>query len=500
MGGWVGVGGTLGASPSFKEFGMKKYEGLLAALVLLFAGCSNPVDGLLSYNDIYDIEEEEYIDQNGALAEITFSETQLVANTDTASSGAVITKVTFPETGGPWWARLVDGPGSTHNGNVTAVHYDEDDNEVNNEEESPVPAYATIAINSGVTLEVGAYSLRTQISNNNGTTLVKIFSFRVTLTPPAFSDPPSIYPKVESGANKLDIRWPKRAKAVSYTVYVGTTDVFGAATTKVLGTYPQSNEANTDYKGWTESAVMANFPDESDPLPDNTAYWVWVTASSTGGTTPPSPVAMRKTSLPIQSYFYDQYYHAGDSKYGADAQTGRPWFHGSGDNYYFTNTTSTVDAGTLGTIEGSGTIEYKMGIGGYDYIGDAVYHETWYQGENGVGSEGEDNGPFPDTSKSGADCLGLPAGVFVIKYQEDHVPPALTGHDNTPGKMKRYGAVYYWGMGAIRSSGRMESNIVNQWNGYAETVTMEEALDRFTAAKVATFLGLIPESYYKDFE
>jgi hypothetical protein len=470
---------------------MKKYGGLLAALVLLFAGCSNPVtgDGLLSYNDIYDLDEEEYINRSGVAAGIVFADAGLVGGTDTVNAGAVAVTVAFPASDGPWAAELVSGQGSNDNGLFDIRHVNDD-----GEEDEAAPAKAQLVIKEGTTLLWGPYSVRAKIHNGDGgLVFVKTFAFEVTLCPPLFKDAPKVYPFVEgNGKNKLVIRWPKRATATSYTVYVGETDDFSAASV-LSGTYNAS----------ADNAEMTAF--NGADLPDNTAYWVWVTATNSSGTTPPSPAAKRKTSLPIQPYFYDQYYHQGDSKYSADAQTGRPWFHGSGDNYYFTNTTSPVDAGTLGSVKASGTIQYSFGSQGYNYTGDVVYHETWYQGENGAGSESEDNGPFPDMSKSGADCFGLPAGVFVIKYK--NVPLVLADRDkDKPADQKRvYSAVYYWGMGAIRpvgssEAGRMESNIVNQWAGYAETVTMEEALDRFTAANVATFLGLIPEPYYKDFE
>jgi hypothetical protein len=299
----------------------------------------------------------------------------------------------------------------------------------------------------------------------------------VTLSPSLFKEAPGVYPSVVEGTNKLTIRWPKRLNA-TYTVYVGKTDDFSAASKLTTG---QVSGA-ADYRGWTESVEMTNFPgEESTPLPDNTAYWVWVTATNNLGTTPPSPVAKKKTSLPIQSFFYDNKYDLDE-----DEHEGTPYFHMySGDEYYFTDT----------------TVEYWFGESGYNFIGDVVYHETWDLGESG------DNGPFPDKGKDNAICTGYPAGVFVIKYQEGHVPEALTKYDNTPGKMKRYGAVYYWGMGTTKPStaihqaaGRVEVYIVNQWDGYAETVTAEEGIDNFTAERVSVYLKMSPEPYYKDFE
>jgi hypothetical protein len=445
---------------------MKKYGGLLAALVLLFAGCSNPVDGLLSYNDIYDLDEEEYIDRSGAAAGIVFDDMGLVGDTATKAvgAGAVAVTITFPATDGPWTAEFVSGPGSGHNAlfdiqPVAAVGEE--------------PPKAKLVIKEGSSLLYGPHSVRVKVRNESGLVFVKVFSFEVTLSPPLFKDAPGVYPFVVDGANKLTIRWPRRATATSYTVYVGKTNDFSAAS-PFTGTY--TTGGTPDYRGWTESVEMTKFPDEQTALPDNTAYWVWVTATNSSGTTPPSPVAKKKTSLPIQSFFHDNKYDLDE-----DEHEGTPYFfmgNHDGDTYYFTDT----------------TVEYRFGIGGYNYIGDVLYHETLDLGPNG------ENYPFPDKGKDNAICTGYPAGVFVIKYQEGHVPPALTQNDNTPGKQKRYGAVYYWGMGTTKpSTGRVESYIVNQWNGYAETVTLEEALDQFTAARVGTYVKMSPEPYYKDF-
>jgi hypothetical protein len=135
--------------------------------------------------------------------------------------------------------------------------------------------------------------------------------------------------------------------------------------------------------------------------------------------------------------------------------------------------------------------------GGYNYLGNVVYHEVFDPPSE------ENNSPFPNVGKHGEDCRGEGrAGVFIIKYQEGRVPKALTNYDNTPGKMKRYSAVYYWGMDGERNQNGQPitgSNIVNQWAGYAETVTLEEAMDKFTCANVRTFLGLTPEPYTKSF-
>jgi hypothetical protein len=459
------AGGALGASPSFKEFVMKKYGRLLAALVLLFAGCSNPVDGLLSYNDIYDRDEEEYIDRSGVAAGIAFADAGLVGNTIPAADGegtrTVAGTITFPATDGPWAAELVSGQGSGNNRLFEIKHVND-----SSEEDETAPTKAHLVIKEGATLEWGHYSVRVKIHNGDGgLSFVKVFSFEVTLCPPLFKDAPGVYPSVANGANKLTIRWPKRQSATSYTVYVGKSDNFSAAS-PLIGTY--TTGGTPDYRGWTESVEMTKFPGEQTALPDNTAYWVWVTATNSSGTTPPSPAARKKTTLPVQEFFHE-----------ANGEEKVPLFY-MADSYQFTETT--VQYGFPGPEAGL-----------FDYCGDIVYHELFDGGTE------TSNAPFPDKGKFDEDCIGKPAGVFVIKYQEGKKPGTLKGNNDPLGN-KWYSAVYYWGMGTIKpSTGKIQSYIVNQWNAYAETATIEEALDKFTCANIKTYLKMGPEPYEKTF-
>jgi hypothetical protein len=157
---------------------------------------------------------------------------------------------------------------------------------------------------------------------------------------------------------------------------------------------------------------------------------------------------------------------------------------GFGDYYRFTPTTVKYWGGTNGP---------------YNYLGDILYHEVFDF------SSGTSNYPFPNSLKNNPNVIGRPAGVFVIQYRTGRVPPILAAKDeNKPAEKRRtYSAVYYWGMeatvpdDAINHAGEKQAGIVNQWNNYAEAVTYEEAIDRFTAASIGTFLGLMPEPYYK---
>ena len=473
---------------------MKKRIGaaaLVFCLAALLLTCENTVlteDGGTSGFD------PDYL---AALEEaIIFSEPGLVAGTELVSPGVVVTTITFPPEDGPWEAALVKGAGDAHNRLFTIAH------EAVSEGESP--SYAELKYSGDTALDWGPYSVRIRIKNEEGVAFRKEFPFEVTLSPPLFKNAPRLYPvaaktdgsyptlemsynadnpsasnlpDITKSKNKLVIKWDKRATATSYRVWAGTmaTTIDITKDPTAAPNVPEPVLLGT-YSGDVDSVEMTDFPgDESDnDLPNNTRYWVWVDAANASGTTPRSPVATRKTSFPMQEYFYVN---------TADIQNtpNVPVLHdggGYGDYYRFTPT----------------TVKYWFGsAGGYNYLGDVVYHETVDLGPNG------ENGPFPDAIKDGASCLNFPAGVFVIKYREGRVPPVM-GTTN-----KRYSAVYYWGMGTTKPSDawhdadRIESDIVNQWNGYAERVTYEEAIDEFTAENVQKFVHIDPEPYYKQF-
>ncbi|MDR2343923.1 MAG: hypothetical protein LBD86_05270 [Spirochaetaceae bacterium] len=472
---------------------------LPAALILglLLSSCESP---LAEQPGGFDPEYE------AALKEQTiFSEPGLVVGTELVEAGATVTTISFPEEAGPWTAALVKGEGDTHN-RLFKIEPSDD----------PAEARLLIKGDDGP-LAWGHYSARIRVGNEAGLAFRRILEFDVTLTPPFFSKAPGIYPvavksdgstyptldmqystgdipDITKGKHKLVIKWDKRATATSYKVYVGTMSTTIDVTkdpTKAPNMPPDTERILLGtYDDDTTSTELTGYPTGTDGLPDNARYWVWVSASNASGETPLSPVGTKKTSVPVQSYFYENKNDKGEKQTVAN-------YHdcgGNGDYYRFTPTTAKY---WFGAGFGAG--------GGYNYLGDIVYHETIDLGPDG------ENGAFPDKIKDHANCLGLPAGVFVIKYREGHVPSTLTYNDKTPGKKKRYGAVYYWGTGAIKpeglgtKSGRVESDIVNQWGGgkkyggYAETVTYEEAIDKFTPENIVYFLGLDPEPYYKEF-
>jgi hypothetical protein len=395
---------------------------------------------------------------------IIFADAGSFVATGNVAQGATVTTITFPDTGDTWTAELASGPGDTDNALFKIVPEPAvlpsvrggvylSVNTINGKSDV---TEAKLVFKEAVTLVPILYSARIKISNGNNFTGYKIFTFDITLTPPAFTEAPKVYPQVREGKNYLDIRWGSRATATSYTVYVGKSDDFNAA--KILGTYNASSN----------SAEMTAFPDETGDLPGSTYYWVWTTATNANGTTLPSPPAKKKTSAPVQEFFWK-----------ANDENIAPMFDCyAGDYYRFTQT----------------AIKYWFGV--EHYIGDIYYHEIFDPPSS------TSNSPFPDKLKDTANCIGLPAGVFIIKYREDHVSGWLKANDKT-GK-KRYSAVYYWGMGATVPDGKphageIESGIVNQWNGYAETETLEEALDKFTCANVKTYVHVDPESYKKVF-
>jgi hypothetical protein len=444
-------------------FGIGRGVWLAAAVfALLVMGCQNTVDEPLvvtEYEDaLYDDGDSESIESG-----IVFADAMMVANTDTVNAGEKAGTVSFPDTEeGVWEAAFVPGPGATHNKRFNIVY-------VYDEKEPSVPIGATFIIKEGEgPLRWGRYSVRVRVSNEeSGLAFTKVFAFEVTQSPAPFKEAPRMYPYVVEEKNKMVIKWVKRPATTSYTVYAGTTANFNTAS--LIGTVNAS----------ADSVEFSAVPGGSGDLPINTYYWAWVTATNAAGTTPPSPAARKKTTAPVQPYFYENKDDKGvDQKEASYFDCG-----GYGDYYRFTPT----------------QVKYWFGSqGGYNYIGDILYHEIFDPQVPGS------NYPFPTGLKNNPDVVGLPAGVFVLKYPEGYVPGALTQNDTTPNKMKRYSAVYYWGMGAtvpsgMPNAGKVQAGIVNQWNNYAETVTYEEAIDKFTAANIRTFLGLMPEPYYKHF-
>jgi hypothetical protein len=469
---------------------MKKYLSLLAILALLSGGCDNLTTGEASAvkeyapwdmsdepEDSWELGEDDVpeYDNQKAMQVANMKESIVFADTgefipgvgeEGVEAGTPITVITLPETG-VWTVDLTAGKGDTDN-DLFEVTYDTgiSPNIVN-----PGISYsmgsgggdvaASVVIKENVTLIPAAYSVRIKIDNAaDGITFYKIFEFALSeivegAPPPDFKEAPKVYPKIKDGKNYLDIRWEKRASATSYAVYVGTTDVFDAA--EKLGDYG-------------EKITSAEFDNDGEGLPEDTPYWVWITATNkANATTQPSPAAKKRTTAPIPEFFWEP-------KDGI-----LPLFDCLGaDHYRFTQTTTGVGMGM--------TIKYWFGV--EHYIGDVYYHEKFYP-------SGADNKPFPNQGKGKENCIGYPAGVFVIKYQEGHVSKWLQGNDNTPGKMKRYSAVYYWGMDTPETIRGYEhqSYIVNQWAGYAETVTLEEALDKFTCARIGSYLAMGPEPY-----
>jgi hypothetical protein len=471
---------------------MKKYLSLLAILALLSGGCDSllpngedvtkeydPWDMSSEPDDSWEeIEDDDYPEPDNLeamqlaniKASITFADTgSFIGGAGTVDAETPITVITLPETG-TWTVGLSAGKGDTDN-DLFTVKYDTGVSP----SVTPGISYSmgsgggtvSLAVKKEVTLDWGHYSARVGI-NNGSDTYTKVFEFDVTLSPPLFKEAPRVYPKVDdNGKNYLDIRWEKRATATSYTVYVGKTDVFSAASV-LPGTY----------NGSSDSATMTAFPGEDGPLPNDTTYWVWITATNSSGTTPPSPAAKKRTTAPVPEFFWEP-----------NSEDTLPIFDcHAGDRYRFTETATNIGMGM--------TIKYWFGV--EHYIGDIYYHEIFDP------PSGTDNKPFPNTGKDNAVCTGYPAGVFVIKYQEDHVSKWLGGgkpSKNDPTGEKRYSAVYYWGMDTEKTmhGWAHQSYIVNQWAGYAETITLEEALDKFTCARIGTYLHLMPEPYAQEF-
>jgi hypothetical protein len=498
-----------------KELSKRKLAALcLIGVIAVFASCDNPaLEGSPApavEQDDWD-GEDAWDEQDGSnddealqiRSSIKFSEPQLVG--ESVAPGALVTTISFPDEEGPWTASLVNGTGGADNllFEIKLYPEQEDGGEgegEGNDEDEPAPYAELVIKEDGDALEWGHYSVRIKIDNGDewGLAFYKILEFDVTLCPPLFTRAPIVYPYMINGDvnnNKMVIKWDKRATATSYSVYVWTTDdPPGTAEPDPAEAAANAVLLNPDgYGGDVDSAEMKSYPGDTDTttgLPPGKNYWFWVTASNSSGTTPPSPIARKKTSSPVPEYFYTRYdeknYDKIEDNDVEEPHELDPIFDCGGYGDYYRITAKTVKYWFPSGLSD---------LGSYDYLGDIVYHEAFDLGAGG------DNGKFPNEAKDGATALGFPCGVFVLKYREGCVPPVLASRDST----KRYSAVYYWGMGTSKEgtggshAGRVEANIVNQWARYAETVTYEEAIDRFYANNVQTFLGLIPEPYYKQF-
>ncbi|MDR2435298.1 MAG: fibronectin type III domain-containing protein [Treponema sp.] len=417
---------------------MKKLSvfALLLFLCSAFFSCFSPMQGDAPPDTGGQDEDEIYDDIEGEAKPISYTSFALEAvaglsytDTDSNSKGALIASLTVPEDEGPWTPELNE---------------DTEENNFFELVEGGGKQYE-IRIKDGA-LSVGDYKLVVQIENQEGKVFHRTVEFKVSETPAPFQAAPVVYPYITgAGKNKLEVRWHERPSGTQgYRLYVGIT---GEREDAQL--YKEIDDDGADV--YTEEITDIEEDAAQGYLPAETVYYVWVLAFNEGGEGQASPPAECLTSAAVQPYWY---------------QNVKVFDCGYDDRYWLTPT----------------TIQYEFGQGGaagFNYIANIVYHKKW---DPDTGKQGKTKSFPADKLKSGLSIVGLPAGVFIIKY--------LNMMPSRP-----YSACYYWGMGAGKDGNI--ACIVNQWNNYAETATFEEAMVKFTLENVESFIKLSPEPYIR---
>jgi hypothetical protein len=297
-----------------------------------------------------------------------------------------------------------------------------------------------VKVAEGVTLIAGLYQISLKIYNAAATEYYKTIEFQVLKTPAPFKKAPLVYPYIIKndagkfqGKNKLKVSWDSISGAKGYNVYVGTEPDERPETPAGESTGEISLEI-TDIEGDSTEGG----------LPDSTTYYVWVEAYNNSGETL-SPSVKRRTTEPVNI----------SGKKTCDF----------GDEYVFYDT----------------QIYYGPALW---YTGDILYHSIWNP------EEGKDAFPFPEKGKLGVISTEKPAGVYVIKYQDDDDAARAANVSKKP-YTRLYSAVYYWNW---EPSTWMY--IVNQWNSYAERTSFEMAIDYFTCANAHKFIKVSPDPYH----
>jgi hypothetical protein len=227
-------------------------------------------------------------------------------------------------------------------------------------------------------------------------------------------------------------------------------------------------------------------------LADSTVYKVWVKAkNASGGLSRESvPAISRKTSDPVNPFWY-----TGEFDYW-DSET---------DGYEITATTLSYNK-----MPPWGSSE---SIGGFGYKGDIRYYVEFDPVETAA------KAPKTQRGKWGEDISGYPAGVFIIEYQEGYAPA------NRPGN---FFGVYFYGLGAVQEPDPSGYPYTSMWlntnhqgdrlaylgnsfglneaqggprdNPYAgdpEAPTLEEAINRFTLDNIHLFIAYVATPWYR---
>jgi hypothetical protein len=390
---------------------------------------------------------------------------------DGTAAGNVVATLILPTRDGPWAAALDQL----------------DDNglfEIRDKEAGEETVTKEVAIGSAATLGLESYTIRVRIyhAETGASFCYKTIRFAVTNTPAPFSKAPTVYPHITAKErNKLTVSWSPPSGAKGFKVYVGTDPENRPATAAFTTTdLTVSSTDITDLEGDSTEGG----------LPDGTAYTVWVGAYNDSGETF-SPPATRTTTAAIPEFFYNQQPNAhGQSFVSWDSFTGDGGTGKGGVDFYIVTPPNDQNK--------SPYMRYGPDVGGqlFGYKGDIAYHVAFNL------QEAATLAPHTQYGKYGEPLNGLPAGVFIVKYDESV---------KKPGPNHWYQGVYYWGVGGTY----MSSTIVYFSNSYGlgstgrpnakfygnpETATLEQAIDRFTLENMVEFIAFVAVPWYRNYE
>jgi hypothetical protein len=447
----------------------------LCCFALVFASCENVtldtlyVDDTKNQNPEWLVDDEDFEFEEGPLG----SDKRIVnldsnagacIGSDETKPGAVVATITLDAEYQPWTVELAEGYDDNH---LFAVR------PKNGETEENTVAYEVVVADGVTPLAFGPYDISVRMTSGT-TTVNKRFCFEVTVAPAPFNRAPSVYPYIiGNDKNKLKVSWTTPSGSEGFNVYVGTSPDMPETPHKTIDGLDTTSIEITDIEGNDTQGV----------LPDGTTYYVWVEAYNDAGVSISPPVA-RTTSATILEAFYKD----GDGRnfVSWDSFTGgsKPG-EGGVDFYIVTPPTDNTPPRLQYGPERDGVL--------FGYRGDIVYHVAFDP------QEAAEKAPHTQYGKYGDRLDGLPAGVFIVKYEKP------MGTD----KKRIYQGVYYWGVGhnngascyfsnsyGLASSGKKDGKFA----GNPETATPEAAIDRFTLENMDEFIGYMAVPWVRNYK
>jgi hypothetical protein len=338
----------------------------------------------------------------------------------------------------------------------------------------------------------GKYRVVLEVSNPDiqDSSFTKKFDFTVTQTPPPFKNAPGVYPYITGvGKNKLTVRLSQQiVGADGYKVYVGTAGDSSAALLY---------NAAVDKLAFAVDITDIDGDSVDGGLPDETTYYVWLSAYNSEGESALSPAAKVTTSFKLPEAFYKD--DDGNSFFAWDSYSGvAEGDHSGGDLYVI------YPPGSNERIYPGGILHYgpirenlKGTLGTSGFRGDIVY---FYKEDRAIGR-----------SKWGEKLTG-PSGVFIIRYHDDSVS-SVSGMSHV--KERRYMGIYFYGLGTIQtvdvaygpSGSSLGLPLCYFGNSYylptmvnPEVDTFEEAFNWFTLANINKFIAFVAVPWYRDYD